>query len=223
MTAPILYVTGTTTGVGKTTLATLLLRRARERNLRWAAMKPFCSGDRNDAEALHALQTAGLGLDQLNPFYFAEPIAPYVAAKNVNRRITLDETLQHIRNIAGLRFPFLIEGAGGLMSPLGERFTLLDIIREIPGAVCVVGANTLGVINAALLTARALENVGARKLDFVLMDSKSGDASVPTNAAVICEWTGARVQRIPHLAQSAAETPLDPLASTLDALLGSVY
>ena len=68
MSAPLLYVTGTNTAVGKTTLACLLLRRARERNLRVAAMKPFCSGSREDAEQLHALQTANLTLDEVNPF-----------------------------------------------------------------------------------------------------------------------------------------------------------
>src|SRR5437868_4825877 len=132
MTAPLLYVTGTNTGVGKTTLACLLLQRARERNLTIAAMKPFCSGGRDDAERLHAIQTAGLTLDELNPFHFTEPLTPYTAARNESQAITLAHTIDSIKKIAARGHPLLIEGAGGLMSPLGDRFTLLDIIRELP-------------------------------------------------------------------------------------------
>src|SRR5687767_12143806 len=97
MTAPLLYVTGTNTGVGKTTLACLLLRRARERNLRVAAMKPFSTGGREDAERLRALQTAGLKLDEVNPVHFAEPVAPYVAAAKQKQTVTLAQTIVSIQ------------------------------------------------------------------------------------------------------------------------------
>jgi dethiobiotin synthetase len=196
MSAPLLYVTGTNTGVGKTTLACLLLRRARARSLKVAAMKPFCSGGREDAEKLHELQTAGLTLDEVNPFWFEEPIAPYVAAKTENRRIHERETTDAIRKIVAQGSPTLVEGAGGLMSPLGERFTLLELIRAAPGRVCVVGSNVLGVINSALLTHLALKGADMR---FVLMDSSAADASAGTNADVIREWTEAPTFEFPLL------------------------
>src|SRR4051812_17879055 len=159
MSAPLLYVTGTNTGVGKTTLSRLLLQRPRDRNLRVAAMKPFCTGGRDDAEQLHALQTAGLTLDELNPFYFIEPVTPYIAARNENRSITLNQTVEAIQKIQSKDYPLLIEGAGGLMSPLGDRFTLLDIINERRGRICIVAPNILGVLNSTLLTLKALEPV----------------------------------------------------------------
>lgn len=196
MSAPLLYITGTNTGVGKTTLACLLLSRARGRGLKVAAMKPFCSGGREDAERLHQLQTAGLSLDEVNPFYFAEPVAPYVAAKKENLRITGEQTSEAVRKILARGFPMLIEGAGGLMSPLGERFTLLDLMREMPGRVCVVGSNALGIINSALLTHSALKGMDAR---FVLMNSRDADASGRTNADVIREWTEAPAFEFPFL------------------------
>jgi dethiobiotin synthetase len=196
MSAPLLYVTGTNTGVGKTTLACLLLRRARERSQKVAAMKPFCSGGREDAEKLHALQAAGLTLDEVNPFWFQEPVAPYVAARSENRRIHERNTTDAIRKIASRGLPTLIEGAGGLMSPLGERFTLLEVIRALPGRVCIVGSNVLGGINSALLTHLALKGAHMR---FVLMNSSAADASARTNADVIREWTEAPTFEFPFL------------------------
>lgn len=214
MSAPLLYITGTNTGVGKTTLACLLLRRARERSLKVAAMKPFCSGGREDAEQLHALQTADLSLDEVNPFWFHEPVAPYVAAKKENRQITARETTDAIRKLTASNLPLLIEGAGGLMSPLGERFTLLEVIRELPGSVCAVGTNILGVINGALSVHFALKGIDLR---FVLMNSNLSDASSATNPDVIREWTNVPTFEFPFL-QHLDEQNLAATA-VLDSLL----
>lgn len=201
MTPALLYVTGTNTGVGKTTLCAQLLRRARDRGLVVGAMKPFCSGGRADAEALHALQTAGMTLDEVNPFYFAEPVSPYVAAREENRRITETKAVKAIDQALAKNIPLVVEGAGGVLSPLGDRFTLLDIIRQCPAKTCVVGMNILGVINAALLTYHALQATSA-DVRFVLMSPAETDASTVANADVIREWTGLPVFEFPFLHSS---------------------
>jgi dethiobiotin synthetase len=180
MTGPILYVTGVNTGVGKTTLATLLLEHARDQGIRVAAMKPFCTGERDDATRLQALQTAGLTLDEVNPFYFREPVTPLLAARKAGRSVTLRETCDSIRKLH--RDPLLIEGAGGLLSPLGEGFSFREIIREIPGKVCVVATNQLGCLNAILLT---LEQTGPAAI--VLMHPETRDDSTSTNADLLRE------------------------------------
>jgi dethiobiotin synthetase len=180
MTGPILYVTGVNTGVGKTMLATLLLEHAREKGIRVAAMKPFCSGERDDAIRLHALQTAGLTLEQVNPFYFHEPLTPLLAARKEGRSVSLSNACEAIRKFQSE--PLLIEGAGGLLSPLGEGFSLREIIREIPGKVCVVATNQLGCLNAIFLT---LEQTGPAAI--VLMEPEKPDASTRTNADTLRE------------------------------------
>ena len=219
MSAPLLYVTGTNTAVGKTTLARLLLLRARERNLRVAALKPFCSGGRDDAEQLQALQTANLTLDEVNPFHFAEAVTPYIAARNEKRSITAPQTIAAVKKIASLDHPLLIEGAGGLMSPLGDRFTLLDIIRELPGKICVVAPNILGVLNAALLTRDALQHIPADQIRFVLMNPASRDAASATNPEVIEEWAGIRTFQFPYLSAIDNAAQPSPVKKALDDLL----
>lgn len=195
----LLYVTGTNTGVGKTTLAALLLEEARRRGRRVGAMKPFCSGGRDDAVRLHALQTGGLTLDEVNPFHFEEPLAPLLAARRAGKSVTREQTLAAINSIRRDQIPLLIEGAGGLLSPLGEGFSLLDMIKAVPGKVCIVGGNVLGVLNLARLTSEALPIPQADQA-IVLMNPEKSDESTPHNAGLLREIIpGCLVTEIPFL------------------------
>ena len=67
---PVYFVTGTDTGAGKTVLTALLTRFLRNRGLKVAALKPICSGGRNDARALRAALNGALSLDEINPWHF---------------------------------------------------------------------------------------------------------------------------------------------------------
>jgi len=212
--APLLYITGTNTNVGKTFLSTLLLQRARQRGLTMAALKPFCSGGRDDAHQLHALQTAGLTLDQINPFHFPEPVTPPVAARQQGVSISPASVLQSISNILALGHPTLLEGAGGLLSPLAENFTLRDLIQKIPGPICVVAPNTLGAINPVLLTLEALPKTES-KTAVVLMSPRDPDPSTPTNASLIREFSHTQVFEFPFVKSDE----IGAISPTLDRLL----
>jgi dethiobiotin synthetase len=209
--AKIIFVTGTDTGVGKTLLTALLLSQLRSSGCKALAMKPFCSGDREDARILHALRERELTLDEVNPFHFPEPLAPLVAARKHRRRIPLAEVLQRIKHIrktiehstleTGLS-TLLIEGAGGLLAPLGEGYSLMDLMRELRGEVIVVSRNQLGTINHTLLTVRFLQENWERSapkqrfgtqerrefgIKVVMMDGGRPDLSSRSNARVLTE------------------------------------
>jgi dethiobiotin synthetase len=199
----IIFITGTDTGVGKTILTTLLLSHLRQAGVPAFALKPFCSGDRADAELLHSLQNDDFTLDQINPYHFKEPLAPLVAARLHNRKITLRQTVRHIERISTRLknppiqkskspkiqprtpplYPFtppvlLIEGAGGLLAPLGENFNLLDVILAARNVqhrlssieVVLVAPNRLGTISHTLLTTQALQTDNIQQIKVVLMD-----------------------------------------------------
>lgn len=211
MSGPILYVTGTNTGVGKTTLATILLGRARERNIKVAALKPFCSGDRSDAERLHSLQDSGLTLNEVNPFYFDEPLSPLVAARRAGRTIHLPNVLPGIHRAQKTGLPIIIEGAGGLLSPLGEDFSLAEIIAAIPGKVCVVAPNTLGSLNSILLTVSRLGPTPLN-LSIVLMDCLAKDLASETNPGALRSLlSGTPISQLPFLGETPNSSVIDPV------------
>src|SRR5258708_5061536 len=115
----LLFITGTDTGVGKTVLTGLLLSHLRQHGCRVLAAKPFCSGDRSDARLLRALQDDELELDEINPYYFPEPLAPLVAARIHRRSIKARDVLSHIHKLAGL----VREAARRLAGPKATRET----------------------------------------------------------------------------------------------------
>ncbi len=153
---PILFVTGTDTGVGKTVATACLLYHLRQQGINALAIKPFCTGDRSDVHLLQAFQPGILSDDQVNPFFFRLPLAPWVAAKKERRTICLDQAVAQIHQVTPRCDFLLVEGCGGLLVPLGENFTFLDLINNFPGNVLIVAPNKLGVINHALLTDAAI-------------------------------------------------------------------
>ena len=143
MRSRIVFITGTDTGVGKTVLTSLLARFLRERDFAVAALKPICSGGRNDARILQAALNGAVPLEQINPWSFRAPLAPRLAARQERRRLQATEVLGHVRKVRGDFDIVLIEGAGGLLSPLGEDFDARDLIialRAIPLIVCQTGS-----------------------------------------------------------------------------------
>ena len=90
MAAKFIFVTGTDTGVGKTLLTGLLVAHLLNSGKRAIALKPFCSGGMDDVEFLYAMQGGAVAREEINPFYFPEPVAPLVSARLHRRRIRLE-------------------------------------------------------------------------------------------------------------------------------------
>ena len=198
----VIFITGTDTGVGKTLLTALLLRHLRQKGVHALAMKPFCSGGTGDVRLLQSLQSGELSDAEMNPFYFAEPIAPLVAAKRTGTRIDLNDVVDKIKSLARKCERLLIEGSGGLLVPLGSGYTVADLIRRLQCCVVIVARNRLGTINHSLLTCRTLRNDGVspRKQTVVLMDGTEPDRSCSSNQAILAELLApSRVLRLPYL------------------------
>ena len=184
---PVIFITGTDTGVGKTLLTSLLLQHLRRKGCHALAMKPFCSGSRADVRKLHAIQDGELTPDEINPYFFKEPLAPWVAGRKHRRAITLRQVLHRIHRVEKQCEQLIIEGVGGLLVPLGERYTVADLITELDCKVVVVVANRLGMINHALLTIQALQHRGIRNLTVVVMAVGRPDPSSESNARILAE------------------------------------
>ena len=184
---PVIFITGTDTGVGKTLLTSLLLQHLRRKGCHALAMKPFCSGSRADVRKLHAIQDGELTPDEINPYFFKEPLAPWVAARKHRRAITLRQVLHRIHRVEEQCEQLIIEGVGGLLVPLGEGYTVADLITELDCKVVVVVANRLGMINHALLTLQALQHIGIRQLTVVVMAVGRPDPSSESNSGILAE------------------------------------
>jgi len=182
------FITGTDTGAGKTVLTALLTHHLRKRGVNAVALKPVCSGDRADARALHAASAGALTLDEINPWHFRAPIAPLLAARRERRRVTLADVLAHVRTMQKRFEVVLIEGAGGLLSPLGEKFDSRELITALRAMPMVVCPNRIGAVNQILLALAALPRSSSCRARVVLMSPAKPDAATSTNAGLLAEF-----------------------------------
>lgn len=183
----ILFVTGTDTGVGKTVFTGMLLHHLRSLRCRARAMKPFCSGSHDDVDILRQLQDNELSADQINPYYFPDPVAPIASRGKKNQKITASTVANKIRAVARNCDVLLVEGCGGLKVPITDHLFLIDVIAELKCPVILVGANKLGVLNHVLLSVEALKTRGLRKITIALMGQGSVDASTKTNPKILSD------------------------------------
>jgi dethiobiotin synthetase len=207
----VFFVTGTDTGVGKTVLACLLTRYLRDAGVGVAALKPVCSGDRKDARLLRAAAGGVLSLDRINPWHFRAPVTPLAAARHEKRTVRLTQVLAHVRRMGRQFQTVIVEGAGGLLSPLGESFDSRDLIAALGATPIVVCPNRLGAINQSLLVQAALPPRIARRAQVVLTLPERPDAASRSNRQFLAEKLGAaRIHVLPWL--TCPEQPKRALA-----------
>jgi dethiobiotin synthetase len=203
-----LFITGTDTGVGKTVLTVLLTKQLRARGVNAAALKPVCSGGRGDARKIFDANHEVLSLNEINPWHFQAPVAPSLAARRERKKLNIAQVAAHARTMQKRFEVLLMEGAGGLLSPLGDNFNSRDLILRLDATPIVVAPNRLGVVNHVLLTLEALPpnfRAGAR---VVLLSFGRLDASAKSNAGLIAEFFDAKrifAGEAPKLAKQLAE------------------
>ena len=215
MSGHILLVTGTDTGVGKTYVSCGLLRAARTQGLRVAARKPAETGCEPDARGALvaadavALRDAAGGdetLDAVCAIRLPDPLAPAFAARRAGVAIDVAAIAAECRRRAAEVDLLLVEGAGGLLVPIVERYTYADLARDLDARLLVVVGARLGAINQALLT---LEAAARRELDVagyvVNHICAARDLAIDTLAASLRELTDvAPLAEIPHGADASS-------------------
>ena len=182
-----LFLTGTDTNVGKTFVASLLVRALRRSGLDCVGMKPICCGDRDDAEALHAASDAAIPLNDVNPVWLRPPAAPYTAALIENRAIDLALIRETFARLRAAHPSLIVEGVGGWRVPIARDFFVSDFAKEFALPVAVVVANKLGALNHALLTVESVRAQGCECAGIILNHTTSAahDVAALTNRAVL--------------------------------------
>jgi dethiobiotin synthetase len=220
-----LFVVGTDTAVGKTFVASRMAAALARAGVRVGVYKPAASGCRrigkslvsDDAVALWEAAGRPGELKAVCPQRFAAPLAPHLAAKEERREIDsklLRRGIDYWRRRSDL---VIIEGAGGLMSPIGERDYVADLAADFAFPLVVVAPNRIGAINSTLLTLIAAAS-RPRQLPvagIVLNDVLPPDAGDP---AIRSNRVELELRCVPpvltHLSHNAADfdTPVDWLS-----------
>ncbi len=181
-----LFVTGTDTGVGKTTVACALTSAWAARGIKVGVMKPCETGDGNDAERLVAASGRPLPLELVRPYAFSLPLSPQVAASRENKDIEIENLQLAFQTLATDADWMVVEGAGGLLVPIAKNFTMADLAKQLDLALLIVARPGLGTINHTLLTVQAALTRNLKVSGFVF-SSPHPEPEAETNARVITE------------------------------------
>ena len=163
---PGIFITGTDTGVGKTVVAALIARQMREMGLRVGVYKPAASGCRMahgelvSDDALMLWEAAGrpATLAAVCPQKYLAPLAPHLAARAAGHELDagkLRSGLDYWRETSDV---VIVEGAGGLLSPLGDHDYVVDLAHDCGYPILIVTKNVLGTIHQTLATCFAAQH-----------------------------------------------------------------
>lgn len=220
-----IFVTATGTEIGKTYLTAALARYFSDQGQSVSVLKPVLTGfnpkDFSNSDPALLLQAIGKRpalseIERVSPFRFKAPLAPNLAAEREGRRLDFDKVVKACKDAAKASEDLLlIEGIGGLMVPLDNERTVLDLIEELRFPVILVTGSYLGTISHTLT---AIEVAKSRKLQIkavVISESEGSTVSLGATAAALRKFVRYPIFSIPRANQAAAKKSIARLAETL--------
>jgi dethiobiotin synthetase len=169
------FVTGTDTDVGKTYIASALVRHFVQQGYKTIGMKPVAAGAElvdgrllnGDVTELINAANVDANLALINSYVFAPAIAPHIAAEQAGVTISLDHIQQAFDALQSKADVVVIEGAGGFRVPINRQETMADLALKLNLPVIMVVGVRLGCINHALMTAGSIKAAGLNLIGWV--------------------------------------------------------
>lgn len=218
------FVTGTDTGAGKTIVAGAIAAALHARGIRVRALKPIITGlDEPDPEGwppddeLLAL-ASGDAPARVALRRFGPPVSPHLAAELAGHPLDVEQVLAEISAAGEGDTTLVVEGAGGLLVPLGPGWDMRGLAVAIGLPLVIAARPGLGTINHSLLTIEAARAAGLRVAGVVLTPWPSEPGVIErSNRETITELGGIDVAGLPlvdraepaSLAAAGAQLPLE--------------
>ncbi|MEI6807572.1 MAG: dethiobiotin synthase [bacterium] len=210
------FVAGTDTGVGKTLATAALLSILRANGTDAVPMKPIQTGCTIRKGTLVApdlefcLSTSGLRPDNteknmMTPYKFRPACSPHLAARLARTTIHPATIVKKCSDLKARHDFVVIEGAGGLLAPIGAGRTMLDLIIRLSSPVILVARSGLGTINHSLLSLQRLRQSKIEVLGIIFNQTQSGQPGYieSDNLTTVARYGAVRVLGslpfVPHL------------------------
>jgi dethiobiotin synthetase len=170
-----IFITGTDTDVGKTYIASALVKHFCEQGLQAVGMKPVAAGSElvngrllnSDVAELIKAGNVDADIKLINPYVFAPAIAPHIAAEQSGEVISMAKIKQAFDVLQTKADVVVVEGAGGFRVPINRQETMADLAVQLNLPVIMVVGVRLGCINHALMTAGSIRAAGLHLVGWV--------------------------------------------------------
>ena len=161
-----LFITATDTDIGKTYVCAGLAHSLKKLDIDVGIMKPFACGVKqktgfssNDLTILSKAAMVNDAEELLNPFFFPIPASPYTAAKNLGVKIDINYLMKCFRKLDKIHDVMLVEGIGGIMTPILKDYAIIDLIKDLDANTIIVTSSKIGTINHTILTCNMCKNM----------------------------------------------------------------
>jgi len=174
------FITGTDTDVGKTYVTAGLGVTLREMGIDVGVMKPFAAGTpqkkgfkSEDVEILSAAAQVSDPENMVNPQFFPIPASPYTAWKNLKIKPKISPILSGFKKLSELHEMILVEGMGGIMTPVLKDYFIANLIKDMKIPAVIVARSRVGTINHTIMTVRMCEKYKIPIKGIIINDSDS--------------------------------------------------
>ena len=201
-----IFVTGTSTGVGKTLVAAGLAWALRKQKIDVGVMKPFATANRVFSKRYRSQDTALLARASavndhdydLNPFFYSIAASPLSATElKYGPPVDTEKALQKLKKLGRKHQFMIVEGIGGILVPLTENESIADFAKRANLPLIIVSTPTLGTLNHTLLTIMACKKLRLKIAGIILNKTSKKPDMVEQKTAPILE----RLTNIKVLAQ----------------------
>ncbi|CAD6493838.1 MAG: ATP-dependent dethiobiotin synthetase BioD [Candidatus Argoarchaeum ethanivorans] len=182
------FITGTGTDVGKTVVATAIVKSLVAEGIDVGVMKPVETGGGDDAQKLQQAAASTDSIDLVCPYRLKHALAPMIAAELENTTLNIQKIIDCYNRLSSRHEVVVVEGAGGVAVPITQRLLISDLIAMLHIPSIVVGRAGLGTINHTVLTVEHLQHKNIRVIAIVLNGSKGDEAEID-NPRVIQQMT----------------------------------
>ena len=159
-----LFITGTDTDVGKTYVTAGLAVTLRKMGIDVGIMKPYAAGTpqkkgfkSEDVEILSRAAQVSDPEDLMNPQFFKMAASPYTASKNLKVKVRVKSVLSSFKKLSKLHSMLLVEGMGGIMTPILKNYFVTDLIKEMRIPTVIVTRTRVGTVNHTIMTCKMCE------------------------------------------------------------------
>lgn len=149
----------------------------------------------DDAEALAHYADCRLALDVINPVRYREPLAPAVAAERKKEPVDFEAIDASLERMHAEHDVVLVEGVGGLLTPLDTKRTVLDLAKRVGFPTIVVTRPVLGTLNHTAMTCRLIREAGLRLAGLVLnrYNADTDDLAEATNPRWLMQQSSTKI------------------------------
>ena len=181
-----IFVTGTDTDIGKTCISAGIALALKKSGINVGVMKPFMCGisqktgfSHDDVTTLTNAANVNDPRELVNPFFFPISASPYTAAKNLGVKINIKQVLDSYEKLSEIHDVMLVEGIGGIMTPILRDFSVIDLIKNLHTNTLIITSSKIGTVNHTVMTCKLCKNLGIPVKGLIINNFQSEGYPIP--------------------------------------------